>query len=83
MAKPLIATDVPGCRQVVEHGVNGLLCAVARRRARSPTRWLAMLEVDPVERRRMGAAGRARIEAEFDEKKVADRLSRGDRGAAI
>ena len=26
MARPLIATDVPGCREVVEDGVNGYLC---------------------------------------------------------
>ena len=26
MAKPLIATDVPGCRGVVEHELNGFLC---------------------------------------------------------
>src|SRR5262249_37362149 len=28
MGRPLIATDVPGCRQVVEDGVNGFLCDV-------------------------------------------------------
>ena len=28
MGKPLIATDVPGCRNVVEHGRNGFLCRV-------------------------------------------------------
>ena len=28
MAKPLIATDVPGCREVVNDGVNGFLCKV-------------------------------------------------------
>ena len=28
MAKPLIATDVPGCREVVNDGVNGFLCQV-------------------------------------------------------
>jgi glycosyltransferase involved in cell wall biosynthesis len=26
MGRPLLATDVPGCREVVIHGVNGLLC---------------------------------------------------------
>ena len=28
MARPLIATDVPGNRRIVQHGVNGLLCEV-------------------------------------------------------
>jgi len=28
MAKPMVATDVPGCNNVVENGVNGLLCKV-------------------------------------------------------
>ncbi|MEL7148555.1 MAG: glycosyltransferase family 4 protein, partial [Bacteroidota bacterium] len=28
MGKPMIATDVPGCNNVVEHKVNGLLCKV-------------------------------------------------------
>ena len=26
MCRPLIATDVPGCREVVDDGVTGLLC---------------------------------------------------------
>lgn len=26
MSRPLIATDVPGCREVVSHGANGFLC---------------------------------------------------------
>jgi len=28
LAKPLIATDVPGCKEVVKHRYNGLLCQV-------------------------------------------------------
>lgn len=26
MGRPIVATDVPSCREVVEIGVNGLLC---------------------------------------------------------
>jgi glycosyltransferase involved in cell wall biosynthesis len=26
MGRPLIATNVPGCKEVVRHGFNGLLC---------------------------------------------------------
>lgn len=28
LGRPLIASDVPGCRSVVEHGINGFLCDV-------------------------------------------------------
>lgn len=28
MAKPIVTTDVPGCRNVVDDGVNGYLCEV-------------------------------------------------------
>ena len=28
MGRPIVATDVPGCREVVENGVTGLLCEV-------------------------------------------------------
>jgi glycosyltransferase involved in cell wall biosynthesis len=70
MARPLIATDVPGCRQAVEAGVTGLLC-----RPRDPESLAsAMVEMirAPRERREQwGRAGRARIEREFDEKLVA------------
>jgi glycosyltransferase involved in cell wall biosynthesis len=66
MARPLIATDVPGCRHVVQEGLNGLLCSVrdSRSLAQAMTR---MITMDPEERKAMGAAGRRRVEAEFDE----------------
>ena len=57
MARPLIATDVPGCRAVVEDGHNGYLCAV-----RDPASLAdAMLRLAnlPAERRQaMGEAAR-------------------------
>jgi glycosyltransferase involved in cell wall biosynthesis len=28
MGKPIITTDVVGCKEVVEHGINGFLCEV-------------------------------------------------------
>jgi glycosyltransferase involved in cell wall biosynthesis len=71
MGKPLIATDVPGCRQVVRHGVNGLLCGV--RDAESLA--AAMLEMlrAPAERRAgWGKAARAIVEAEYDERIVVE-----------
>jgi glycosyltransferase involved in cell wall biosynthesis len=65
MARPLIATDVPGCRQVVEHGVNGFLCA-ARDASSLAAAMLNMVRLTAAERSRLGAAGREKVETEFD-----------------
>lgn len=69
MARPLIATDVPGCRSVVEADVTGYLCAVrdADSLARACGRFLALPETA---QRDMGARGRARMETLYDQKIV-------------
>jgi glycosyltransferase involved in cell wall biosynthesis len=72
MAKPLIATDVPGCRHAVEAGVNGLLCP-ARDAGGLAAAMTEMIRAPRSRRERWGQAGRARIEREFDEKIVAAR----------
>lgn len=66
MGKPLIATDVAGCRDVVEHGVNGLLCR-ARDADDLARQMLAMAALPREARLAMGAAGRRKVEREFDE----------------
>jgi glycosyltransferase involved in cell wall biosynthesis len=66
MARPLIASDVPGCRQVVEDGVNGFLCR-ARDSADLAARMSRMLDTPEAERRAMGSRGRAKMQKEFDE----------------
>ena len=69
MARPLIATDVPGNRQLVEHGVNGFLCE-----ARDPGSLAeAMRQLGSIsaERRaQMGRAGRALVEREYGVERV-------------
>ncbi len=65
MARPLIATDIPGCRDVVDHGRTGLVCA-PRDVAGLADACEAFLRLDPDERTAMGRAGRAKIAAEFD-----------------
>lgn len=72
MGKPLIATDVPGCRHIAVHGVNGYLCTVrdARSLAEAMTNMLALPDA---ERRAMGVAARTKAEAEFDERTVVER----------
>jgi glycosyltransferase involved in cell wall biosynthesis len=72
MGKPLIATDVPGCRAVVEQGVNGYLCEV--RNSRSLADSILKLAELPTERRReLGSQGRLKVEREFSEAIVVKR----------
>lgn len=63
--RPVITTDVPGCREAVEDGVTGLLCAA--RNASSLTaaveRFLGLPYDEKVQ---MGIAGREKMRREFD-----------------
>ena len=72
MGKPAIATDVPGCRHVVEDGKNGFLCTVrsADSLADAMTR---LIDLSPLERTALGASARQRVELNFDEKIVIER----------
>lgn len=67
MARPVVATAVPGCMDVVDHGETGLLC-----RERDPqdlaAKMEAMLQRDPSAWCQMGVAGRAKMQTSFDEK---------------
>ncbi len=67
-ARPLITTDVPGCREVVTDEVDGLL--VPARDAMSLARAIARLQDDPALARRLGQAARAKAVAKFNERVV-------------
>jgi glycosyltransferase involved in cell wall biosynthesis len=64
MARPIVATDVPGVRDVVEHRHTGLLCTV-RSAPSLAEAMLEMIELRPAERSAMGQAGRALVERGF------------------
>jgi glycosyltransferase involved in cell wall biosynthesis len=66
MARPLIATDVPGCRSVVEDGVSGLLCEVRSGESLAAA-CLSFLGRSREEQTAMGRAGREKMETEFDQ----------------
>jgi glycosyltransferase involved in cell wall biosynthesis len=70
--RPMIATDVPGCREVVSHGRNGLLVA-----AKDPPALAAAIErlvADRRTREEMGRAARADVVARFSESVVIERV---------
>ena len=69
MGKPLIATNVPGCREIVEDGVNGFLCK-ARDSASLTEAMGRFIRLSDEKKRSMGQAGRAKIVAEFSEQRV-------------
>ncbi|MCW2820201.1 MAG: glycosyl transferase, group 1 [Marmoricola sp.] len=69
MERPIIATDTVGCKDVVEHGVNGFLCRL-KNSADLADRMMDMLNLQPRRRIEMGQAGRRKIAAEFDERFV-------------
>jgi len=68
MGLPIVATDIRGCRQVVEDGVNGLLVPV--RDADSLVRAIRSLAEDPVLRTTMSEASRRIAVERFDETDV-------------
>lgn len=69
MARPLIATDVPGCRHIVADGENGYLCEPRSAEALAGA-MERMLSLSEEERREMGDRARRRVERDFDEKLV-------------
>lgn len=66
MERPLIATDVPGCRDVVADGTNGYLCSV-----RDPASLAAVMkrlaELPADRRLAMGQEARRRVQDRFSE----------------
>ena len=60
----VLATDLSGIPELVQHGVNGVLVAPGDRRALTAA--LRRLCADPALRRRLGGAGRSVVLAKFD-----------------
>ena len=66
MARPLIATDVPGCRSVVDDGVSGILCEVRSGESLAAA-CISFLGLSREEQAAMGRAGRVKMETAFDQ----------------
>jgi glycosyltransferase involved in cell wall biosynthesis len=69
MSKPIITTNVVGCKEVVLDGENGMLCEV-KNAIDLASKMKEMLLLSKDQRRLMGQKGRLKMEREFDEKIV-------------
>ncbi|RMD65051.1 glycosyltransferase family 1 protein [Candidatus Parcubacteria bacterium] len=67
-ARPIVATDVPGCREIVRDGENGFL--VHPKDAHDLARALKKLVEDEMLRETMGAHARRMVEQEFSDARV-------------
>ncbi len=71
IGRPIVTTDVPGCRETVTDGVSGIL--VPPRDPDALAAALLRLIDDAKLRESMGQAGRAKAETQFDEQIVIQR----------
>lgn len=72
-ARLVIATDLPGPRQVIAHGQDGFLVPRDDIKALAET-IQAVQSMSRSERMAMGAAGRAKVESRYDWERIGDRL---------
>ena len=70
MGLPIVATDIRGCRQVVDHDRTGLLVPVRHPAALADA--IGALASDRERRTRMGFAAREKAFAEFDDRRQVD-----------
>jgi len=66
--RPIVATDVPGCRAIAREGINALL--VPRDDAPALAAAIARFAADPDMRARFGAASRQMVEREFSAARI-------------
>ena len=69
MGRTIITTDAPGCRDVVDHGVNGYLCQVKDAKDLAQ-KMAALCALSHDQRSEMGRQGRLKVEKTFDERIV-------------
>ncbi len=66
--RPLVATDVPGCRDIARPGVNAFLVPLDDAEALADA--IDRLALDPELRRKFGAAGRELVELKFSSQRI-------------
>ncbi len=71
MEKPIITTNVPGCKEVVDDGINGYLCEPKDVIGLSE-KMIQFIHLPAEEKNKMGKAGREKVLQQFDEKIIID-----------
>jgi glycosyltransferase involved in cell wall biosynthesis len=69
MSRPLIATDVTGCREMVDEGKNGFLCRVKNSKSLEEA-MITFIELPFNEREAFSKYSRKKCEEEFNQEKV-------------
>ena len=72
--KPVVVTDMPGVREVISNGVEGLLCEPLS--AEDLANKIKILLADPDLRRKMGEAGRKKVVERFGIQHVVDKVEK-------
>lgn len=72
MGKPLIAANVPGCKEIIDDGKNGFLCQV-KDSLDLKEKMKEFVELDAESREQMGVFSRDKIVKEYDVSIVNDR----------
>jgi glycosyltransferase involved in cell wall biosynthesis len=71
-AKPIVATNVPGCRQVVQDNFNGLLCNL-KDADDLADKMESMLSMNDLQLKQFGENGRSLVEKEYDQNIVIEK----------
>ena len=75
MGRPLIASNVSGCKEIILHNKSGLLCE-AKDSLDLASKMLQMTKKSRSERKKMGILGREKVKNEFSEEIVFSKMSK-------
>ncbi len=73
MAKPVITTDTAGCREAVDHDINGYLVEIKSAKALKDA-FDKFINLNYQQRSAMGTMGREKAVREFDDKQIANQI---------
>jgi glycosyltransferase involved in cell wall biosynthesis len=71
IGRPIVTTDITGCRDVVEDGINGFLCK-PKSSDDLRNKMQKMIVLSYENRVKMGLSGRKKVEKEYDQKIVSN-----------